>query len=64
MLKINLVVLNDLVRKDMSEALYKEFLSTWIFDDFENYGVGCSGICSECSEDVLFDELLKMEIDF
>ena len=48
MYKLNLIVLSDMNKTDSKSNMYKEFSTYWIFDDYENYGLGCTDVCSEC----------------
>ena len=50
MIKINLIVLKEMCNKDLSKEALKENATTWIFDSFENNGLGCTGVCSDCME--------------
>ena len=46
MYKLNLIVFGEMCNTSNEYAL--ENAKEWIFDDFENYGVGCTGLCSNC----------------
>ena len=50
MIKMNLTVLYSMTILDMCEESYKEHSTLWIFDDHENYGLGCTGKCTECMD--------------
>jgi hypothetical protein len=42
MIKINLIVLSNMAKQNLTEEVYREHTTTWIFDDYENYGLGCT----------------------
>lgn len=48
MIKMNLIILGAMARQNLIEEVYREHTTTWIFDDYENYGLGCTGECTEC----------------
>ena len=48
MIKMNLIILGAMARQNLIEEAYREHTTTWIFDDYENYGLGCTGECTEC----------------
>jgi hypothetical protein len=42
MIKMNLIILGAMARQNLIEEVYHEHTTTWIFDDYENYGLGCT----------------------
>lgn len=51
MYKLNLIILRALSFEKLSEECYKDNTTRFVFDDDMNYGLGCTGVCTECMYD-------------